>query len=174
MRISVLPKLFILRQGSVPPASVVEGIKSVLCIRLCVCLSVSALPAEPFDIRTLNLVEGLTFQTKSISQFSSCHFRDASHPKNPRRLTHSNRKSKRQHLNSWIFRPIQGSSCNFVFLYLRSAVNPWAGNIFYIFSHILFTFLASLEQISTFGITYIFAIYYKLFQIQMGILISNY
>ena len=46
-----------------PPAQVVEGIKSVLCS--CVC--VSALPAEPFDIRTQNSVEGLTLIISRMS-----------------------------------------------------------------------------------------------------------
>ena len=46
-----------------PPASAVEGIKSVLslcvCVRLCVRLSALS-PDEPFDVQTQNLVEGLT------------------------------------------------------------------------------------------------------------------
>ena len=44
--------------------SAVEGIKSVpsVCVCVCpsVCLSVSALLAEPFDIRTLNWVQEMT------------------------------------------------------------------------------------------------------------------
>ncbi len=51
-----------------PPASAVEGIKSVPSVRLCVCLSFSSLTPEPFDVRTQNLVEGLTL---TISQMSS-------------------------------------------------------------------------------------------------------
>ncbi len=34
-----------------PPASVVEGIKSVPSVCVCVCASVSSLPARPFDIQ---------------------------------------------------------------------------------------------------------------------------
>ncbi len=39
-----------------------------LCVRPCVCLLVSALTAEPFDIQTRNLVEALTL---IISRMSS-------------------------------------------------------------------------------------------------------
>ncbi len=46
-----------------PPASAVKGIKSVPSV----CVSVSALMAEPFDIQTRNLVEALTL---IISQMS--------------------------------------------------------------------------------------------------------
>ncbi len=41
-----------------PPASAVKSVESVLSV--CVCVSVSALTAEPFDIQTRNLVEALT------------------------------------------------------------------------------------------------------------------
>ncbi len=52
-----------------PPASAVEGIKSVpsVCVCVSVCLSVSALTAEPFDIQTRNLVEALTLQISRMS-----------------------------------------------------------------------------------------------------------
>ncbi len=56
---------------SFPPASAVEGIKSVLsvcvCVRASVCSSVSALTDEPFDIRTQNLVERLTLTISRMS-----------------------------------------------------------------------------------------------------------
>ena len=46
-----------------PPASAVEGIKSVrsvcLCVCVCVCPLVNALTAEPFDVGSQNLVWGL-------------------------------------------------------------------------------------------------------------------
>ncbi len=41
------------RIGFLPPASAVEVIKSVPCFRLLV----STLTAEPFEVRTLNLVQ---------------------------------------------------------------------------------------------------------------------
>ena len=50
-----------------PPASAVEGIKSIPCMRLCVYLSVSALLAELFDIQTQNLVDGLTLTISRMS-----------------------------------------------------------------------------------------------------------
>ncbi len=34
---------------------------------MCVCVSVSALPAEPFDIQTQNLVEALTLTISRMS-----------------------------------------------------------------------------------------------------------
>ena len=43
------------------PASAVEGIKAVMSV------CVSALPAEQFDIRTQNLVEGLTMTISLMS-----------------------------------------------------------------------------------------------------------
>ena len=64
-----------------PPASAVEVIKSVPCFRL----SVSTLTAEPFDIRTSNLVQGcnLTIPRMSLmgkvigqgNQVEKCDFR---------------------------------------------------------------------------------------------------
>ncbi len=55
-----------------PPASAVEGIKSVRCVcasvRLCVCLLVSALTGESCDVRTQNFVDKSTL---AISRMSS-------------------------------------------------------------------------------------------------------
>ncbi len=64
---------FILEDGDFfPPASAVEGIKSVPsvcpCVRVSVCLSFSALTAEPFDIQTQNLVEALTLNSRMSSK----------------------------------------------------------------------------------------------------------
>ena len=50
-----------------PPVSAVEGIKSVPSVCVCVCLLVSALPAEPFNMRTQNLQELLTLTTTRMS-----------------------------------------------------------------------------------------------------------
>ena len=50
----------------IPSRVAVEGIKSVPSV--CVCVSVNALTAEPFDIQTRNLVEALTL---IISRMSS-------------------------------------------------------------------------------------------------------
>ncbi len=43
-----------------PPASAVEGIKSVPSVCESVCLLVTALTAEPFDLGSRNLVGGMT------------------------------------------------------------------------------------------------------------------
>ena len=43
-----------------PPASAVEVIKTEPSVCVSVCVSVSVLTAEPFDIRSRNLVQGLT------------------------------------------------------------------------------------------------------------------
>ncbi len=43
-----------------PPASAVEVIKTVPSVSVCVCVCVNTLTAEPFDIWSPNLVQGLT------------------------------------------------------------------------------------------------------------------
>ncbi len=40
--------------------SAVKGMESVPSVCVCVCLTVSALMAEPFDVQTQSLVEALT------------------------------------------------------------------------------------------------------------------
>ena len=57
---------------SFPSASAVEGMESVpsVCVCLSVCLSVSALTAEPFDVEAQNLVEALTMPHEVTM---SCH-----------------------------------------------------------------------------------------------------
>ncbi len=52
---------------SFPPASAVEGIKSVPCVCVSVCQLVGALMAEPFDVRTQNLVSWLTLTMSRMS-----------------------------------------------------------------------------------------------------------
>ncbi len=57
IRVWITLRMCYFRIGSFPPVSAVEGIKSVLSVHLCVCasvcLSVSALTAEPFDIHDM-------------------------------------------------------------------------------------------------------------------------
>ncbi len=76
---------------SLPPASAVELIELVQCFRVSIIVSVSkivsALRAEPFDIRTQNMVQGLTLiksrpclMSKVISQRSRSPFQKCDFP----------------------------------------------------------------------------------------------
>ncbi len=50
-----------------PPASAVEGIKSVRCVCASVCLLVSALTGEPCDVLTQNFVDKSTLTISRMS-----------------------------------------------------------------------------------------------------------
>ncbi len=50
-----------------PPASAVEGIKSVRSVCLCVCPLFSAITGEPFNVRTWNSAGGMTLMTARMS-----------------------------------------------------------------------------------------------------------
>ncbi len=64
---------------TIPPMSAVKGMKSVLF--LCLCLSVSALLAEPFDLWAWNSARGLTLKISRMISKLKCQNRQGKNKK---------------------------------------------------------------------------------------------